>query len=393
MPLGLYIHVPFCSEICHYCDFAKTANFSPSLVDDYFAALLAHTKAWLAAAERAGLLPLSTVFFGGGTPGLFTSTYAPLMAAIRPHLQSGAELSLEANPDNITAEALKQWRDLGFNRLSIGIQSFAPAGIEFLTRSHSSDVAQATLDLARQHFPNLNADLIYGWPGQTIAQWEQDLALCHQLGVPHLSLYNLTYEPRTAIGRRERRGRIEPMSDDDQHTLFMTAVAALKRRGYVHEEVSNWALPGFSCEHNWLYWRSSPYLAIGAGAAGFIPTTDPWGLRYRYPAKPQAFARLKAPEITDLIATAQSSGAVIEERDASDWLLEYVGCGLRTCEGLDIAAAKAQSGLRFVPRPIVSAGLAKGLLTLSDAAILTLSPTEWFRENAWSAEVAMSFVH
>ena len=392
MPLGLYIHIPFCSAICHYCDFAKTALFDTAGVANYFGALERHLKPWLAAAADAGLMPLTSIFFGGGTPGLFTDELAPLLALARPHLAANAEISLEANPDNVTDAALSSWRDLGFNRLSIGIQTFSPRGLRFLTRTHGEATAADALGRALRFLPNTNADLIYGWPEQTLENWLADLARCIQLGVPHLSLYHLTYEPRTPIGRRQLRGRIERQTDEEQAELYEAAATTLSQAGYEQDEVSNWARTGFTCAHNWLYWRTQPYLAIGAGAAGFIPLPDaPWGARFRYPAQTAAFSRLATPHSGSLATVLMSSGAAVEERGSTEWLLEYVACGLRTREGIDILKAEAMTGLRLRPRPVLAEGIARGLVLKTRGGRLELHPSEWLRETAWSTEVAMSF--
>jgi oxygen-independent coproporphyrinogen-3 oxidase len=211
-PLGLYVHIPFCSAICHYCDFAKTANYSDDHVAQYFSHLEHQLRGW------KSLLPptqkFSSVFFGGGTPGLFTHQYDRLMTLIRDMSLAGAEISIEANPDNVTTEAISIWRSLGFNRLSIGVQSFDPRGLKDLTRTHSSRAARAAVELAAQYFPKSNADLIYGWAGQDANSWRTDLSELISTGVNHISLYALTYEGQTPFARAERRGIRAQVQDD-----------------------------------------------------------------------------------------------------------------------------------------------------------------------------------
>lgn len=379
--LGLYIHIPFCARLCHYCDFAKTANFDDGHVAQYFSTLNLQLKSWI---ERLGSdVKFTSVFFGGGTPGLFTNDYQNIFDTLRPHLAADAEITLEANPHNIQLESLELWRNLGFNRLSVGVQSFDPLGLKALTRDHSAAEAIAALKLARTVFNNVNGDLIYSWPGQTMESWNKDLRQMVNLGVSHISLYALTFEGNTPFARANRRGKLPAAPDETQEEFYLQAKDILEDFGFEHEEISNWAKPGFSCRHNWLYWTASHFVGIGAGAHGFVPSHESFGTRYSYPGDLRSYLR-------DCQNGSWSDGIVEDcDRGTSEWLMEYVGCGLRTRQGIDLKKITA-IGWSFVPNPTVARALKEDILTL-ESDILRLRPQDWFRETSWSYQVLESF--
>jgi len=379
---GLYLHIPFCHRVCHYCDFTKTARYDAATVAAYLAQLTAHCAARLDFDER----PVTSVFLGGGTPGMFAEEYAALFATISRHTSAGCEITIEANPNDITTERLKIWRDLGVNRLSVGVQTFAEDGLRFLTREHSAAVSRQALAAAMQVFANVNADLIYGWRGQTIASWEADLRTAVGSGVPHLSLYNLTYEPSTVIGRRVTRGIAAPTADDELLAYYQLACAELGTAGYQHEEISNWSRPGFSCQHNWLYWSGATYAGVGSGAHGFLPGPAAIGVRYSYPKPLRSFLLL--PPVT---AVDDDCGLGIDRRDSDAWLLEFIVSFLRTTGGTDLQRATVVSGKEFRPNGILQRGLDEGVVTIAEGRLL-LSEAAWFVENAWSLQAFLSFV-
>lgn len=203
---GLYVHVPFCRKICAYCDFVKTSRHYHDKGELFFEKLVEHSKAFLAIQRSDGGAHLSTVFFGGGTPSLFDREYIKFFRDVEAYLGSASEVSLEANIDDITAERLTIWSDVGFNRCSLGVQTFDPDGLRFLTRDHSSGQAMKAIESSLRYFPNLNIDLIFGWKNQSIDSWLLDLQTAVSLGVPHVSLYNLTFEERTPLGRKAAKG-------------------------------------------------------------------------------------------------------------------------------------------------------------------------------------------
>jgi len=375
MTLGLYIHVPFCSQICHYCDFAKTANYSRLHVESYFRVLETQLQSWIQKLNPEAVL--TSVFFGGGTPGLFCEEYSPLFDILKAKLAKEAETSIEANPRNVTESCLRTWSDLGVNRLSIGVQTFDQHGLKTMTRDHSSEEAVRSLELALQIMPTVNGDLIYGWPGQTEESWTFDLDRMIHLGVPHLSLYALTYEGRTPFAIAERRGKMQATDDDQLAAYYDRACQLLKDAGYEHEEVSNWSKPGHSCRHNWLYWRAEPFVGIGAGAHGYLldPSRSAWGERYSYPGDIRKYLRECGPAENGVIA---DSG-----RDKNSWLTEYVGCALRCKAGLDLKKVEAM-GFQFSPDARIMKIMEQAEVAVVDHKII-LSEQEWFRETAWSS--------
>jgi oxygen-independent coproporphyrinogen-3 oxidase len=414
--LGLYLHFPYCRALCPYCDFAKTANFDESLQEAYLNALQRHLELWLTPhLWPKELKPrFTSVFIGGGTPSLVTSAYEPLFALLRPYLVSNSEITLEANPDDICPQSLSKWHALGITRLSMGVQTFDSSGLKTLKRIHDGPQALEAAALALKIFPNLNIDLIYGWPAQTLAQWQNDLRLARELGVPHLSLYTLTYEPRTPMGRSFLRGRLQDSLGEQDDLLARFYEAAQMQLGsrspidtvdgvrcpltFLQDEVSNWATPGFTCRHNWLYWQDKPYLAVGAGAHGYLPDESPIGMRYAYDRSDRRFIKTPLPTSADVanmrnfkdLATA--SGALIDkERTLESWLLEYIGSGLRTRLGIDQGVIQNKLQRLFLPRPLVKEALETGTLHLDAQGRLSLGSREWFRETAWALEVARSW--
>lgn len=379
--LGLYVHIPFCARLCHYCDFAKTANFDQNHIKNYFSTIERQLASWL---QNVGKdRKFTSVFLGGGTPGLFSHHYTKFFEIIRPHLAERAEITLEANPHNIELNALQTWHALGINRISIGVQSFDPIGLKALTRDHSADESIEAIKLARSVIPNVNADLIYSWPGQTMASWAADLEKMIDLGVNHLSLYALTFEGNTPFARANRRGKLPAAPDETQEEFYLHAIKTLRKAGFEHEEISNWAKPGYSCKHNWLYWTAAYFVGIGAGAHGYVETKNGIGMRYSYPGDLRVFLK-------DCSQGEWSSGLIEDQdRELYEWLMEYVGCGLRTMRGIDLRKIAAH-GWKFIPTPMIDKGLSEGILKLHEQQ-LHLSAKDWFRETSWSRLVLECF--
>lgn len=394
-PIGLYLHLPFCARICHYCDFVKSALYTSEQEDRYLKALDELLEQWIQAWPNIPQVAdkFTSLFWGGGTPSLVTDELAPIMSRIRPYLETDAEVSLEANPEHITRENVEIWANLGINRLSLGVQSFSARGLKVMTREHSPDQALAAVRLVKDIIPNVNVDLIYGWPGQTEAEWRADLASLLELRPAHISLYNMTYEGRTPFARRLERGRIEAQDDAALENIYESACAALRDAGYIHEEVSNWALPGFLARHNGLYWNGGSYLGLGAGAHSYLETLGPWGCRWKQDANWRHFegrlGEYAEGQVEALIGRRDM--AIDAERDAESWLLETVSSGLRTAKGINVNAICARTGYTFDPRPAVRQALDLGLMQLSPDGTLTLTEAEWFRETRWSLECSLSF--
>ncbi|SMP39607.1 radical SAM family heme chaperone HemW [Anoxynatronum buryatiense] len=269
-PLSIYIHIPFCRQKCHYCDFLSWPNRLEDL-DGYVEALLAEVDLYRGRlAER----PVATVFFGGGTPslltGVHTSRILEKLAAVG-NLTKNAEITMEANPEQLTLDQLKAYRQAGVNRLSLGLQSTHDPLLAFLGRRHTAADFYQVVELARQAgFVNVNADLIFGIPGQQLEQWQESLETLEAMKIPHLSCYGLTFEPGTPLHRQRETGVVCAANEDLEYAMFRWGIEWLQQKGYQHYEISNYALPGKSCHHNITYWENREYLGLGAGAHGFL---------------------------------------------------------------------------------------------------------------------------
>ena len=388
--MGLYLHIPFCASICHYCDFAKSANSSKGQIEAYFETLKSHVRAILALGLLGELKGFSSVYFGGGTPSLFQEEIKELLDLMRPLLLENAEITLEANPEHVEQKRLTAWKKAGVNRISLGIQSFSAKGLKALTRTHSEKTALKALDLSLSHFENTNTDLIFAWEGQTLRDLERDLSIVLDRKPAHVSFYGLTYEGNTVLARRYRRGVLEPIKEDEEAKFYHFGREMLKDT-YLHEEVSNFARASFEARHNSLYWRDQPYLGLGVGAHGYL-FDGCVGLRYEIPYKMQRFLQsgagpIKKGSLKDSLA---AFGGEAEVRDEKDWLLETIWSGLRTARGVDISYLERVSGRRFCPTLKVKAAMAEGCL-IKKAHIFYLSPDEWFRESSFALAVFESF--
>ncbi|RMG99418.1 MAG: radical SAM family heme chaperone HemW [Chloroflexi bacterium] len=282
---SLYLHIPFCRHRCSYCDF-NTYTTVGELKEVYARALAAEIRQVAGEVRR----PAHTVFFGGGTPSLMSpEALACILDAVRESfdLAGDAEVTMEANPGTVDEAYLAAVRALGVNRLSFGVQSVVTAELALLEREHDFAAVVAAVAAARQAgFVNVNLDLIYGVPGQTLRSWEESLQAVLSLAPQHLSLYCLTIEPGTPMARWLRNGRIAPPDPDLAADQYELACGLLAEYGFVHYEISNWALPGYQCAHNLTYWRTRPYLGLGAGAHGFAG-----GYRYVVVKQPRVYIR------------------------------------------------------------------------------------------------------
>jgi oxygen-independent coproporphyrinogen-3 oxidase len=318
------------------------------------------------------------------------------MQSLRPWLHPDAEITLEANPEHVTAARVDLWAELGINRLSLGVQSFQERGLKFLTREHSPAKAREAVELARKAISNVNLDLIYGWQSQELKDWQDDLNAAMALDIQHLSLYTLTYEGRTPLARMHRRGVLDALPDERLESMYLMACQSLRAAGFAHEEVSNWHRPGFASVHNSIYWHSGSYCGLGNGAHSFLSEYGGrWGtrwsqdphLRYLQEGQKLLHDRMTLDELLHM------PGVHVEtERDASEWLLEVVSSGLRTDKGINVNAICVRTGYNFRPRPSLEHALSQGLMQLDADGILTLREEEWYRETGWSLEVSLSFV-
>jgi len=337
---SLYIHIPYCQAKCPYCDFNSYAAASwPEA--EYTAALIRELETRAAARPFAGE-NLRTIFFGGGTPSLFApdSIGKILEAADRLcGIESGAEITLEANPGTVDATKLAGMRAAGINRVSFGAQSFNPAILKFLGRIHSAEETRDAARLAhRAGFERLNLDLIFAVPGQTLSDVMYDIECASALEPDHISAYNLTFEEGTAFFTDMKRGRIKPLLGDDQAAMYEAVRSELPRRGYAMYEISNYARPGREAQHNLTYWHAETYLGIGAGAHSFA--RDGAGGRRWWNAK------LPARYIGDISDSGSAEGGseFVDTRTAES---EFVFLNLRLREGFALGEFAARFGRSF----------------------------------------------
>lgn len=284
MSLGLYVHVPYCRRVCPYCDFfvvpiGRRGAASPAPISDFVEALVREIEG---VGDRA--TTLSTVHFGGGTPSTLTpAELGRIVAAIRDRfeVEPGAEITLEANPEDVSIEYARALVALGVNRLTLGIQSLDDEALRLLGRKHRRAQALAALDAARAGgITNLCADLIFGVPGQSAASWHETVSWILEARPEHVSAYELTIEEGTELARRRGRGQLRPLRPNALHRLFVATHELLCAAGYEHYEVSNYARePRFRSRHNLGYWRHQPYLGVGPAAHSFDGSARWWNHR------------------------------------------------------------------------------------------------------------------
>ncbi|HOY07614.1 MAG TPA: radical SAM family heme chaperone HemW [Saprospiraceae bacterium] len=274
----LYLHIPFCKQACYYCNF----HFSTSMKqkDAMVNALLAELEL---RRDYLADTRLGSVYFGGGTPSLLeTRDLERIFEKIHQlfQVEKDAEITLEANPDDLSAEKLRDLRNYTpVNRLSIGIQSFSDADLKWMNRAHQASEARQSLENALSAgFHDLTIDLIYGAPTTSDAQWHENLALAFEYGIPHLSCYCLTVEEGTALGTFVRRGQQPPVEEEKSARQFEYLMQATAAKGYDHYEISNFALPGRYARHNGNYWRGEHYLGIGPSAHSFDGVSRQWNI-------------------------------------------------------------------------------------------------------------------
>ncbi len=279
---GIYIHIPFCKQACFYCDF----HFSTSLKkkDELVAALV---KELGLRKDEFKNKTVETIYFGGGTPSLLTINELKfLIEEVYKNYQvvANPEITLEANPDDLmsvqaqSTTVFEDYRQIGINRLSIGIQSFFEDDLKAMNRAHSSEEAKKCLLEATKHFDNITIDLIYGIPSMSIEKWDENLLMAFSLGVNHISSYALTVEPKTALDTFIKKGVYPPMNDDLAQLHFNHLMSETEKQGFIHYEISNFGKPDFFSQHNTSYWQGKPYLGIGPSAHSFNENTRSWNV-------------------------------------------------------------------------------------------------------------------
>jgi oxygen-independent coproporphyrinogen III oxidase len=323
---GIYIHIPFCRQACHYCNFHFTTSLRQK--NELVAALLREIELQQNYLENE---TIETIYLGGGTPSILTIAECRLLIeklssqfTILPH----AEITLEANPDDITRENLAAWKEIGINRLSIGVQSFFDDDLQWMNRAHSAKQAINNLQLAIRHFTNISIDLIFGRPGMTNEKWKQNVDTAIGLNIPHLSCYALTVEPNTPLQKMIRLGKMQDTDPDKQSTHFLLLMEWLESAGYEHYEISNFAKPGFRSRHNSSYWSAGTgepqkkYLGAGPSAHSFNGNSRQWNVSNNQQYM-EAIRNGIIPFEEEILTPAQK-------------LNEYIMTSLRTSEGINL---------------------------------------------------------
>ncbi len=333
LPRAAYIHVPFCRHRCGYCDFTLVAG-RDDLIERYLTALQ-HEVERSFSTSAVSRISLDTLFFGGGTPThLSNDQLQRLMGGVSKHfsVSSGCEISVEANPLDLTADKIRLLTDLGVNRVSLGVQSLESTVLALLERNHQPEDVHGVMERLRPAISNISIDLIFGVPGQTLDSWRETLRQALVLEPNHISTYGLTWEDGTAFTTRRRRGELRPVDENLERDQYAAAIDDLTTAGYEHYEISNFARSGFRCRHNQVYWRGEEFYAYGPGAARYVGGRRETNVR-------SVLGWLEA------IESARSPVAEAEQLDSRHRARELIYLGLRTCEGVNQEEFFRRTGL------------------------------------------------
>jgi putative oxygen-independent coproporphyrinogen III oxidase len=354
---GLYIHIPFCKTKCPYCDFYSVTD--DTLISAYLAALDQEARLY-----REQFPAVDSLFLGGGTPSLLDAAQlGALVASLRRHFvfAPDSEITLEANPDDLTADKLALFRDLGINRLSLGVQSFDEGELRFLGRRHTARQTEAAIDLIRAAgFVNLGLDLMYGLPGQSLDAWLKTLEQAMGFNPEHLSCYQLTIAAgetpalRTPFARQVARGEISLPDEETQREFFLLTANVLTARGYLHYEVANFARQGpqagslchYCCRHNLKYWNRTPYLGLGPAAHSFLAGRRWWNIS-------------SVEKYCSSLSAGEAPVAEAETLTPEQIRLETLALGFRTSEGVSLATIREQPGADAMVAALTQAGLVR----------------------------------
>ncbi|MCX6249180.1 MAG: radical SAM family heme chaperone HemW [Bacteroidetes bacterium] len=329
---GLYVHIPFCRRKCHYCNFFSVVTtkyrdaFFDSLLEEIFI-----RKNYLEG------IPVRTIYLGGGTPSFVSPAIIDrILSSIRNYYQltSDIEITLEANPDDVTISLMQQYRALGINRLSIGVQSFFDDDLQYLNRLHSAERGYQSIAEAKEAgFENISLDLIYGIPTLTNEKWEQNLEKAFSLGIPHISAYSLTVEPKTALDFLIRKKAIPGPQEEQSIEHFQIMQEKMKMHDFLHYEISNFCLEGFYSKHNSMYWTGEHYLGLGPSAHSYDGVSRQWNVG-------------SLVQYIDQIAR-NDRFYQREELTTIQKFNEYVMVSLRTIWGCDLEKIRREFGVEF----------------------------------------------
>lgn len=328
---GIYIHIPFCKQACHYCDF----HFSTSLKkkDELVSALVKELEL---RQDEFKNQTVETIYFGGGTPSILTiKELRLLISEVYKNYQvsDSPEITLEANPDDLSNKRINELTNTQINRLSIGIQSFFEEDLKLMNRAHNTKDAKNCLQEATKHFDNISIDLIYGIPGLSNARWLENIETALSYNIPHISSYALTVEPKTALETFIKKGVIDHVDDDLAQEQFFILTDKLQANGFIHYELSNFGKNGFFSKNNSAYWQGKSYLGIGPSAHSFNGTVRGWNVRNNSKYI-EAISQNELPTEKEILST-------------TDRYNEYVMTGLRTMWGVSLEKVAQDFGIGY----------------------------------------------
>ena len=329
---GIYIHIPFCKQACHYCDF----HFSTSMKRKE-EMVLALAKEIHLRKDESSEETIETIYFGGGTPSVLTSAEINfLIDAVYQNYKvvEKPEITLEANPDDLSEERILELSKSKINRLSIGIQSFYEDDLKMMNRAHNSAEAKRCLEFATQYFDNISLDLIYGIPGMSNEKWKQNIETALSFGIPHISSYALTVEPKTALNKLIQTGKITAPNDEAAQEHFAILVETLESKGFVHYELSNFAKENYFSKNNSAYWLGKKYIGIGPSAHSYNGIARSWNVANN-PIYLKSIQEDKLPNETEILSVA-------------DRYNEYIMTGLRTIWGVSFDRVEKEFGVEYL---------------------------------------------
>jgi oxygen-independent coproporphyrinogen-3 oxidase len=329
---GIYIHIPFCKQACHYCDF----HFSTSMKkkDEMVLALVKEIKMRKTEFDNE---VVETIYFGGGTPSVLTTEEIQfLINAVYENFEvaENPEITLEANPDDLSKERIIELSKTPINRLSIGIQSFFEDDLTMMNRAHNSAEAQKCLEEATKYFDNISLDLIYGIPGMSNEKWKQNIETALSFGIPHISSYALTVEPKTALNKLIQTGKIAQPKDEVAEAHFQILVEMLEKNGFIHYELSNFGKENYFSKNNSAYWLGKKYLGIGPSAHSYDGISRSWNVSNN-PIYLKSLEEDKLPNEIEILSK-------------SDRYNEYIMTGLRTIWGVSLERIEKEFGSNYL---------------------------------------------
>jgi oxygen-independent coproporphyrinogen-3 oxidase len=354
---GIYIHIPFCKQACHYCDFhfSTSVKTKTQLLEALVQEIQLRQKDWQDE-------PIETIYFGGGTPSVLSAAELTfLLDAVYHNFQviESPEITLEANPDDLSPEYLLALSQTRINRLSIGIQSFFDADLQLMNRAHNAEQAKQSLALASTYFDNISLDLIYGMPNMSNQRWLQNIETALSFGVHHISAYALTVEPKTALHSFIQKGQMLPLDEAVAAEHFKLLVDALEAHGFVHYELSNFGKPTYFSQNNSSYWLGKKYLGIGPSAHSFDGQSRSWNVSNN--AKYiKAIQSQELPSETEILSL-------------TDRYNEYIMTGLRTIWGVSLDKVKTDFGITYLQylEKQIQSPLQNGFLKIEDGILTT----------------------